>query len=86
MAKVEVYSTPVCGHCRKAKALLTAMDIPYVEYNIYESVDAMNVMREGHHTTVPQIFIDDVLIGGYDDLLEMQKDGALECLLEDEKE
>ncbi len=75
--KVEIYSTEVCGYCRRAKELLDSLDIEYVEYNVYRDADAMAVMREGGYKTVPQIFIDDVHVGGYDDLKEMAEGGAL---------
>ncbi len=80
MAKIEVYSTQVCGYCKRAKALLDSLGIEYTEYDIYHNADAMNVMREGGYKTVPQIFIDDVHIGGYDDLAEMHAGGALDNL------
>ena len=82
MAKVEIYSHDRCGYCKRAKALLEELGVEYVEYNIYEDADAMNVMREGGYRTVPQIFIDDVHIGGHDDLVEMRENGALESLVE----
>jgi len=75
--KIEIYSTPACSYCRKAKILLDSLDIEYTEYNVYADNDAMAVMREGGYKTVPQIFIDDVHVGGYDDLLEMHEGGAL---------
>ena len=81
MAKVEIYSHDRCGYCKRAKALLDRLGVEYTEYNIYEDEDAMAVMREGGHRTVPQIFIDDVHIGGHDDLVEMHENGALANLL-----
>ena len=81
MAKVEIYSTPVCGYCKRAKALLERLGIEFVEYNVYEDAEAMAVMREGKHRTVPQIFIDDVHIGGFDQLSEMHESGALDNLI-----
>lgn len=80
MSKVEIYSTKVCGFCRKAKALLDGMGIKYIEYDVYEDADALNVMRECKFMTVPQISIDDVWIGGYTELKEMADSGALDSL------
>jgi glutaredoxin 3 len=80
MSKIEIYSTAICGNCRRAKLLLEARGIEYVEHDVYNDPDAMAVMQEGHYTTVPQIFIDDVSIGGYDELLEMDEAGALDNL------
>ena len=76
--KVEIYSTQVCGYCKKAKLLLDELGIGYVEYDVYQDSDAMAVMRDGKHTTVPQIFIDDVHIGGYTELREMHNAGVLD--------
>ena len=81
MAKVEIYSTPICGHCKQAKALLDRLGIEYVEHNVYEDADAMAVMREGGFKTVPQIFIEDVHVGGNVDLHEMHEAGALDNLI-----
>ena len=77
---IKIYSTAFCGFCTKAKELLDAMEIPYEDINIYEDADAMEVMREMEFTTVPQIMIDDVWIGGFTELSEMQESGALDCL------
>ena len=82
MAKVEIYSTPKCPWCDKAKELFTSLGIEFTEYNVYDDEDAMNVMRELGFKTVPQIAIDDVWIGGYDDLAEMHEAGALDSLRE----
>lgn len=80
---IKIYSTDFCGFCTKAKALLDDMGIPYENINIYEDAEAMEVMREMEFTTVPQIMIEDVWIGGYEELAEMQLDGALVHLTED---
>jgi len=80
---IKIYSTDFCGLCTKAKALLDDMGIPYDDINIYKDVEAMEVMREMEFTTVPQIMIEDVWIGGYEELAEMQLDGALVHLTED---
>jgi glutaredoxin 3 len=77
---IKIYSTPVCGLCRRAKALLTQLGIEFMEYNVYEDSEAMAVMREMKFHTVPQISIDDVWVGGYTELVEMQEAGALDNL------
>jgi len=77
---IKIYSTAFCAFCTKAKELLDEMNIPYEDINIYEDADAMEVMREMEFTTVPQIMIDDVWIGGFTELAEMQESGALDCL------
>jgi glutaredoxin 3 len=79
---IKIYSTPFCEFCQKAKALLDEMRIPYEDINIYEDADAMEVIREMEFTTVPQILVEDMWIGGYVELTEMQEAGALDTLIE----
>jgi len=79
---IKIYSTAFCGFCTKAKELLDEMNIPYEDINIYEDADAMEVMREMEFTTVPQILVEDMWIGGYVELTEMQEAGALAHLIE----
>ena len=79
---IKIYSTEFCSFCSKAKELLDDMGIPYEDINIYEDADAMEVMREMEFTTVPQILIEDMWIGGYVELTEMQEAGALSTLIE----
>lgn len=74
---IKVYSTSMCGYCQQAKALLDDAGIEYTEIDVHEDAEAMALMREMEFTTVPQILIDDVWIGGYAELTEMQEAGAL---------
>jgi glutaredoxin 3 len=69
MARVEVYTTPSCPFCVRAKRLLHARNIPYVEIDVSDD-DALRedlVTRTGRRT-VPQIFIDGESIGGFEEL------------------
>jgi glutaredoxin 3 len=83
MKKVEIYSSALCGFCHAAKRLLTNKEVEYIEY----SVDMRPAVREemmgraGGRTSVPQIFIGDQHIGGYDDLAELDMDDELDPLL-----
>ncbi|MDP2306331.1 MAG: glutaredoxin 3 [Pseudomonadota bacterium] len=82
MAKVTVYSSDYCGYCRAAKRLLDSKGIPYEEINLEgddEGRDALRV-RTGR-TSVPQIFIGEVHVGGFDDLRALDQKGGLEPLL-----
>jgi glutaredoxin 3 len=78
---IKIYSTSVCGYCRRARELLDGLGVEYTELNVYEDNEAMAVMREMKYHTVPQISIDDVWIGGYDELVEMNEAGALDNLI-----
>lgn len=82
MAKVEIYTTPVCPYCIRAKALLDKRGVAYEETNVMRDAAKRQEMekRSGRHT-VPQIFINDKAIGGCDDLFELDMDGDLDGLL-----
>ena len=81
MARVEVYTTPMCPYCVAAKRLLQARGIPYAEFDVAQD-DALraDVMQRSGRQTVPQIFIDGRSIGGFDELRELDAAGELESL------
>lgn len=84
MAHVTIYSTPVCPYCVRAKTLLKQKGVEsYEEIDVSGDAairDAM-VERAGGRRTVPQIFIGDTHIGGYDDLAALDREGKLDSLL-----
>lgn len=69
MKNVLIYTTNTCPYCTMAKNLLQEKQIPYTEIRVDldEAEREIMIARSGRRT-VPQIFIDDVSIGGYDDL------------------
>ncbi len=83
MAKIEVYSTTYCPYCVRAKALLDAKDLDYQEIDVTgkDEERIALVERSGGRKTVPQIFINDKPIGGYDDLRALEDSGELDKLL-----
>lgn len=70
MAKVEIYYWTTCPFCTRARALLDQKGVNYKGYDITGDEDARAKMKErtGGPKSVPQIFIDDKLIGGCDEL------------------
>ena len=69
--KAVVWSKPACPYCNKAKALLKAKGIEYEEKNIAEGHKIQDLLElVPNARTMPQIFVDDQLIGGYTDLME----------------
>ena len=68
---VEIYSKSNCVFCDKAKNYFSQNDISFVELNV-EIADVFDTLmsRNPNARTMPQIFINDVLIGGYTDLIE----------------
>jgi glutaredoxin 3 len=78
MTAVTVYTTRVCPYCIAAKRLLTSKGIPYSEIDVSTDPDkrAWLVETTGRRT-VPQIFIGEAAIGGYDDLAALEQAGKL---------
>lgn len=83
MAKIEIYTWKTCPFCVRAKQLLDMKDVDYTEYMIQGDDDARAKMitRTGGPKSVPQIFIDDVHIGGCDDIHALEAKGELDNIL-----
>jgi glutaredoxin 3 len=83
MAEVELYTTPFCPYCVRARALLERKGVAYTDIDIIgESARrAEMVRRAGGRTSVPQIFIGGEHIGGSDELLALDRNGALDAKL-----
>jgi glutaredoxin 3 len=82
MAKVRIYTTPICPYCARAKALLTRKGVEFEEVDVYMDAAARKEMMErSGRRTVPQIFIGDRHIGGCDDLHDLDAEGGLDPLL-----
>lgn len=82
-AKIEIYTKFTCPYCARAKQLLTAKGAEYTEYDIsMDSAkrDEMQLRAPGSRT-VPQIFINNMSIGGCDDLHALDDAGTLETML-----
>lgn len=82
-AKVEIYTKFYCGYCHRAKRLLDSKGVDYTEYDITmggPKRDEMRARAPGA-MTVPQIFIDDVAVGGSDNLAALEREGKLDALL-----
>jgi glutaredoxin 3 len=85
MAKVIIYSTASCPYCVQAKNLLDHKNVAYEEVRVDldpERRDEM-VTRSGRRT-VPQIFINDKSVGGFDDIWALEQKGELDKLLNEE--
>ncbi len=84
MSKIEVYSTAVCPYCVSAKNLLKAKGLEWTEVRIDTDPAQRDAMltRSGGRRTVPQIFINDQHVGGFDDLVAADRSGKLAQLLE----
>jgi glutaredoxin 3 len=80
---VVVYSTGWCPYCVRAKALLERKGVPFREIRVDEDPAERQTMleRSRGQRTVPQIFIGDRHVGGFDDLYALDKAGELDPLL-----
>ena len=82
MAKVEIYTTPFCGSCARAKSLLDKKGAAYEEMDVMMDEKKRAEMRErSKRSTVPQIFINGQHIGGSDELAALEQAGKLDALL-----
>jgi|SRR5882724_3168281 len=81
---VVMYSTAFCGYCDRARALLNRKGVPVVEIKVDENMADREAMlkRTGGRRTVPQIFIGDRHVGGYEELAQLERQGALDALLQ----
>lgn len=84
MAEVIIYRTTYCGYCDMAKRLLTQLDVEFEQIDVTTDAEMRTKLVElTGQRTVPQIFIDGVSVGGYTDLVALQKSGELAKLLGD---
>ena len=83
MADVELYTTPFCPYCMRARALLDRKGVAFTDIDITEESGrrAEMIQRAGGRTSVPQIFIDGEHIGGSDELVALDLAGELDTKL-----
>ncbi|HZQ40858.1 MAG TPA: glutaredoxin 3 [Rhizomicrobium sp.] len=83
MKPVRIYTTPICPYCVRAKSLLTKKGAPFEEVDVFMDAGARDEMlaKSGGARTVPQIFIGDTHVGGYDELYALERAGDLDGLL-----
>lgn len=80
--RLKMYARRGCGYCTQAERLLRAKGIAYEHVDVTgDPATRLWLARETGRTTVPQIFIDGAPIGGYTDLAELDRQGALDRLL-----
>lgn len=80
MATIELYSGGHCPYCLRAKSLLKQRDLAFVEYDVQAEPEKRDEMlkRSNGARTIPQIFINDRHVGGFDDLYALDRKGELE--------
>lgn len=84
MVAVKLYSTPVCPFCSQAKMLLKNKGVDFEEIGMTtlsaEDRQAL-AQKTNNYRTVPQIFIGDEFIGGFDQLASLEREGKLDAML-----
>jgi len=79
---VIMYTTRLCGFCRAAKKLLDNKGVEYETIAVdFDSAKRQEMMDRSGRRTVPQIFIGDHHVGGFDDLSALETAGELDALL-----
>ena len=84
MPKIEIYTSPICGFCHRAKGLLNSKNVEFEDIDVMmnRTRKAEMVERAGGRTSVPQIFIDGEHVGGCDDLYALEMSGKLDPMLQ----
>ncbi|MCX7089296.1 MAG: glutaredoxin 3 [Methylococcales bacterium] len=86
MSKIIIYTANLCAYCTMAKRLLDTKGVQYTEINVdAESGLREALMQKSKRRTVPQIYIGDLHVGGFDDLAALDRQKGLEPLLENYK-
>ena len=80
---IEIYTSVNCFYCVAAKRLLDEKNISYSEYDVSSDITLRKTMLEKANgsRTVPQIFVDEYHVGGYQELRELEKQNKLQELI-----
>lgn len=79
---ITLYTSAICGYCTAAKAFLRSRGLEWNEVRIdLDPSERERMVARTGRTTVPQIFVGDVHVGGYDDMMALHRAGKLEALL-----
>jgi glutaredoxin 3 len=83
VAKVQVYTTTYCPYCVRAKSLLKTKGVAFEEIDVTDDAELREKMIElsGGRRTVPEVFVNGRIIGGFDELRALDKAGELDRIL-----
>ena len=82
MPEILIYTTTICPYCVMAKRLLDKKGASYTEINVGTQTGLREeMMRKTKRRTVPQIYIGDLHVGGFDDLYALEQQKKLDALL-----
>ncbi|SMQ30417.1 glutaredoxin 3 [Pseudomonas helmanticensis] len=85
MPDIIMYTTSTCPYCRAAKQLLESKGAPYTEILVRTQIVKQEMVKRSGRHTVPQIFIGDQHISGFDDLARLDREGRLTTALRPRK-
>lgn len=81
--RIEMYTAGYCGFCERARSLLKRKGAVWQEIHVDHDPDKrMEMVERSGRRTVPQIWIDDLHVGGFDDLYALDRAGELDALLD----
>jgi glutaredoxin 3 len=83
MARITVYTTKLCPYCHMAKELLRKKGVAFEEVDVgrRRELRAEMSQKAGGRSTVPQIWVGETHVGGFDDLYTLEREGKLDMLL-----
>ena len=81
--EIDIYTSPLCGYCTIAKKLLVRKGVDFNEFDIFKdpSLKPTMVERSSGSKSVPQIFINKQHIGGWEQLVGLDRNGTLDKIL-----
>jgi glutaredoxin 3 len=83
LPEITLYTSATCGYCVAAKNFLRSRGLEWKEIRIdLDPAERARMVERARRTSVPQIFIGDTHVGGYDDMMALHRAGGLEPLLQ----
>lgn len=78
MTDIKIYTSPTCPHCERAKELLNSNQVKFEEVDIEKNMEErIKLLTKYNWMTTPAVFVNDELIGGYDELVNLLNKGEL---------
>ena len=82
-APITIYTSAMCGYCMAAKNFLKSKGLAWDEVRIdLDPAQRERMLARAHRTSVPQIFVGDTHVGGYDDMMALHRAGKFEPLVD----
>lgn len=81
MAEIVIYTTKICPYCVMAKRLLTQKGLTYTEISVEDPALRADMMQKTKRRTVPQIYIGDYHVGGFEELYALEQQSKLDELV-----